>query len=1273
MRRTFMLALCTTTLSAQAARAAPVARDDVFTVGAEGGMLAVRANDTGEGAFVIQAVGRPEHGTAEVVGRATDVFYTPAPGFVGFDRFTYTLLDGSGLTATAGVVVEVQPTPAPERCDPNTLAGLEVGGLSPRFSPDVFQYGVPQPAGGTLTVTPTACDPEVAIHVNSAPIASGRTFDTWVGDRPVSVVLYRNWREINRYTLTVDPRLAPAPRAPVVAHIEATGLSDFDPQVSDYDVPVAADEALSISVELADPRHTLHIQSTPVRSGEAFRAWAPLGQTIDIVIYDGWTEVGRYNIHVIQPGRLAAAPRRPSHQICQSPSLASCQSPTWWYTPCGRVEEERLANGSAPTCGNQCENNPPTQAQCLSNAWLSSACGRIESPRLRAAIGRAKGLEVDDTLADASQCHPLLEGETPDAEEVVSLSPRALVVAPGESPVITPDTMRPVTLAAYGRAGQVYEGGHTQYQSHRLREWTRSSSVAPGGGIAAAVQATNDANARAAWNANGVEVDTCREYVYEKYYDYSLFENAIQSLGHNWRAVFDIAYDLVQVQADPDGIGGGPQPNDPFSAPRRAIGRRGVMGLPMKARDNSLLPRAVVFPSGLQPKNPLFALPVLDDDARQWILDHTEVPFDLTPDLQGSCGYNLATPVFCDDSLHQRLLDAEAHRFEETWAWHEQKSAALANAGYHDEQLYAFEQVVADYEALMFRRELQAGRIIQFWKAYTDAAEAALPTDVQEAIFDPSIYMHSGIQQTLRQQRAADLTRTALAHPALLGNPLAGLAGAGGSFLLGGNGSTHAPAPPSVFPALTAGPLSIEYLRHLQRGLMAIDAEIEQALLDARDLGCLELDAANPCDWSPRRFAQRVNDLFVAEREADFQYCRENTPQGFAQLEGEHMGIPHEGVVKYPTILPALGEEETACFVNEDHDLGVGADPDCADCNDWNHGTWLVDQYFKCIEARKELILEVVVSEVGPEVLGADQTLKLQGSAGELHKLGNGDFNVKAAYGFGWSLGEFQGFMDDEAVNHCHLKPEGFGYFDIEATALGFTQSLVHASAHARLGDGADGELEIPASVTPNRIEVQILDQDLFDPIETVVDTQFNVVKDEWSEGGTLISVQATFTIVFVPVTIKGGVAGEIGVGYAIEGEVPLEPQTGNCDVIRFTGSFSPFAQVDAFASVSIDAVIAEAGIRVDLTLVRVDLPFDVTVAIGIFEDAVLGLRIDANLDLVVSLLSGSLSVYFRVLWEEIKGTIFSWDGPRFEMNLLNTQLQVPLLPLRELANSLPI
>ncbi|MCA9525092.1 MAG: hypothetical protein KC549_02200, partial [Myxococcales bacterium] len=715
---------------------------------------------------------------------------------------------------------------------------------------------------------------------------------------------------------------------------------------------------------------------------------------------------------------------------------------------------------------------------------------------------------------------------------------------------------------------------------------------------------------------------------------------------------------------------------DPEALPRSSIGRRGMLGLPLLARDGTPLPHPIHFPAEAQPKNTFFSMPTLDAETRDQILAAPEVPFDLAPDLMGSCGYHLASPVFCDDKLYARLVEGDEHRFQESFAWHAQKSAALAAAGYHDDQLYAFDQVAASFQELMYRRELQAGRIVAFWKAFQQGANAAVPLDVQQAIFDPSIYMHGGIAEGLRQQRGLANARMDVDQ---LGMFSLQAAYGDGMYVMSNDGVLPAEAfiPASAPQQLThlalatGGPQSLDYLRHLQRGLMAIDAEIEAALHDAEALGCLDLGFANPCDWSPRHFAQRVQDLYGPERETDFRHCQENTPDGFAAIIGHDLGIQHEGERKYPAIRPTPGADLVTCFVGADATLGAAPDEDCADCNGWHHGTALVDQYFQCVEGYKALILDIVEAELGPEALNADKTLKLRGSSGELYQLGDDNFNVTLAYGFGWSLGEFEGFMDDETENHCQLKPEGYGHFDIEATALFFTQSLIHASAHARLGDGAGDDLPLPASVTPNRLEVQILDEDLFDPIDTVVDHQFNVVQDEWSEGGTLVSVQATFTIVFVPVTIKGGIAGKIGVAYGIDGEVPLEPQTGNCDVIRFTGNFSPFAQVDGFASVTIDAVIAEAGLRIDLTIIRIDLPFDVTVAISIVEGGEVVLAIQTNLDLVVSLLSGALSVYFRIVWEEYKGVIFAWDGLRFETNLLNAQLEVPLFPLRDAAIAL--
>ena len=70
--------------------------------------IAVLANDSdpdGDTLTVVD-VSAPAHGTA-VVADAGDVVYTPEPDFNGSDRFTYTVGDGSGLTAQAAVDVTV--------------------------------------------------------------------------------------------------------------------------------------------------------------------------------------------------------------------------------------------------------------------------------------------------------------------------------------------------------------------------------------------------------------------------------------------------------------------------------------------------------------------------------------------------------------------------------------------------------------------------------------------------------------------------------------------------------------------------------------------------------------------------------------------------------------------------------------------------------------------------------------------------------------------------------------------------------------------------------------------------------------------------------------------------------------------------------------------------------------------------------------------------------------------------------------------------------------
>jgi|GEM_PF-2129556 len=69
----------------------------------------VLANDSGE-RLVIASISQPAYGWAALDG--AQIVYTPAPGFSGADRFTYTVQDSSGAGATASVTVMVwRPVP----------------------------------------------------------------------------------------------------------------------------------------------------------------------------------------------------------------------------------------------------------------------------------------------------------------------------------------------------------------------------------------------------------------------------------------------------------------------------------------------------------------------------------------------------------------------------------------------------------------------------------------------------------------------------------------------------------------------------------------------------------------------------------------------------------------------------------------------------------------------------------------------------------------------------------------------------------------------------------------------------------------------------------------------------------------------------------------------------------------------------------------------------------------------------------------------------------
>ena len=114
----FLTAIGTVTIEVEPVNDRPVAVDDEAETG-EGTAVDIAVvdndSDVDDGdTLSVSAVGRARHGGAVITaGSTTSVTYTPDAGFAGFDRFTYTVSDGTDTvngTDTGEVTVGVAPT-----------------------------------------------------------------------------------------------------------------------------------------------------------------------------------------------------------------------------------------------------------------------------------------------------------------------------------------------------------------------------------------------------------------------------------------------------------------------------------------------------------------------------------------------------------------------------------------------------------------------------------------------------------------------------------------------------------------------------------------------------------------------------------------------------------------------------------------------------------------------------------------------------------------------------------------------------------------------------------------------------------------------------------------------------------------------------------------------------------------------------------------------------------------------------------------------------------
>ncbi len=147
----------------------PTAQDDALNVDEEttDNVLDVLANDSAGpnepgDSLTIASVSTPSNGgSVRIAANGLTLLYTPDPSFVGTETFTYTIEDSGGLTDTATVTVEVEPTVLPRaRTDRETFAEDTTNNVINVLGNDRANDGATkvlvgiasQPANGSVTI-----------------------------------------------------------------------------------------------------------------------------------------------------------------------------------------------------------------------------------------------------------------------------------------------------------------------------------------------------------------------------------------------------------------------------------------------------------------------------------------------------------------------------------------------------------------------------------------------------------------------------------------------------------------------------------------------------------------------------------------------------------------------------------------------------------------------------------------------------------------------------------------------------------------------------------------------------------------------------------------------------------------------------------------------------------------------------------------------------------------------------------------------------------------
>lgn len=394
-------------------------------------------------------------------------------------------------------------------------------------------------------------------------------------------------------------------------------------------------------------------------------------------------------------------------------------------------------------------------------------------------------------------------------------------------------------------------------------------------------------------------------------------------------------------------------------------------------------------------------------------------------------------------------------------------------------------------------------------------------------------------------------------------------------------------------PGCQAQPVMLE-------AVQAVDAEIDVLRAEAQEAGCLNAGtAATACDWAPSLFRDRLYAQYRPARDAVFTRCE-------AAMNKLKTFEPN-------ALIPAWAPAKSLWFKRNPAEF---------------------DKLYTELDKLNSLKAAGVPGDAAGAPIVSEQWT---GS----DSLGGDFFGVSYSYDSGY---RYRANKDASGqVQVCTAEAEVWG--DLVVDAKAFSANIDVVDAHVRA---------TPSSFTG---DIRVLGKTLLAANNPSFTKTINLVNeshqddDEWK-----ISVPL-FEFLFISVEVGIGVGYQVGVDTVVT--LTASGKAGgicNSNVKAVVdGQVRPWGRVDGFATVALDAIVVEVGIKGALNLIDASLDFKgrlatelSTVSTGPLAGKLL-LSVAPRLDYRLGTLAGRISLYGCLdlfFFEEcVETDLARWDG----------------------------